>query len=202
MARAPLIVPLAALALGCGGSPQAPPSAPSGAGKGASSPVDRLLPFADGTVFAYDSYDEETGARGMFVTRVRVGASGRVELTTGARTKLLERLPDGVARVPERTYLLKAPLAVGATWRGEEGATVRVTAVDAIVEVPAGKFVGCVETVEERDGDARRRVTTVFCPDVGIVKLEVEASAGGEHALERAVLRSFGPAIDLGGPKQ
>jgi hypothetical protein len=77
---------------------------------------------------------------------------------------------------------------------------VRVAAVDRIVDVPAGKFVGCVDTVEEvraASAEPARRVTTTYCPDVGIVSLHVEAWENGRHVGERAVLRSFGKPVSL-----
>jgi hypothetical protein len=151
----------------------------------------------DGTVLAYESVDEESGSRGMFITRVRRRGDRRVELATGTKTKTLEIVSDGVVRAGGG-YLLKKPGEVGAEWPGADGARVRVTSVDKAVSVPAGAFAGCVETVEERGGDARRRTTTVFCPDVGVVSIEVEAWAGAEHGLERAQLKSFGPAVDIG----
>ncbi len=187
---------VAASGPGCGGArPAAPQAAPSDA---TASAVSRLLPLPDGHVFAYATADEVTGTRGMFVTRVRRGPAGRVTLTTGARARSLVVRPDGVARDPGGAYLLRAPLTAGASWAGDDGARVTVRDADARVTVPAGSFVGCVVTVEERGGDAPRRTTTTFCPDVGIAALEVEAGAGAELAHETARLQSFGPAVDLG----
>jgi hypothetical protein len=66
--------------------------------------------------------------------------------------------------------------------------------------VPAGTFTGCLETLEELHGSGPallRRVTTLFCPDVGIASLYVEAWDEGKHAAERAVLRSFGQPVTI-----
>jgi hypothetical protein len=166
----------------------------------ATSSVDRLLPLRDRTQFAYESVNDDTGGAGMFVTRIR-RASERILLTTGGITKVLEVRPDGIARAESHAYLLKSPVQLGATWPGEAGGTVRISAVDRTVRIPAGVFVGCVETTELRGGDARREITTVFCPDVGIATMEVEAWSGAEHALERATLRSFGVPVHIEGAK-
>jgi hypothetical protein len=106
---------------------------------------------------------------------------------------------DGIAYADSDAYLLKAPLAAGAHWLGEKGAQVRVNAMDKAVQVPAGQFAGCVETVEEvaNGGAPLRRVTTLFCPDVGIVSLRAEAWEQDKHVAERAVLRSFGEPVSI-----
>jgi hypothetical protein len=61
---------------------------------------------------------------------------------------------------------------------------VEVTSVTTTVQVPAGRFTGCVQTVEQST-TAQRKVTTVFCPDIGITLLEVEGSIGDDYARER-----------------
>jgi len=164
------------------------------------SPVSRLLPLADGTIWAYDAEDE-TGNKGLFVTRARRLAGPRFSLLSGQRSHTLEVRPDGIARVETNTYLLRAPLSEQATWPGEGGAVVRIQALDRTVDVPAGKFVGCVETVEElrhtAGEDPVRRITTTYCPDVGIAILYAEAWDHGRHVGERAVLRSFGKPVSL-----
>jgi hypothetical protein len=92
------------------------------------------------------------------------------------------------------SYVLKMPLEVGNSWRGEHGGTTRVAEVGVSVNVPAGHFDGCVLTVEERFGDRPARYATTFCPDVGIVALE--ASSGAEA--ERAELKSYAPPVYIG----
>src|SRR6202012_5498735 len=86
------------------------------------------------------------------------------------------------------SFVLKAPLVPGTTWRGEHGGNVKIIGVDKIADVPAGKFTGCVQTLEERLGDAPVRFATTFCPTVGIVILEAAPGAN----LERAELKSYG----------
>src|SRR5687767_11431115 len=136
----------------------------------------------------------------MFVTRAKALAGARFSLVTGQRSRVVEVRAEGITRSETGTYLLRAPLATGAEWPGESGAVVRISAIDRIVDVPAGKFVGCLDTVEEQPGagsEPMRRVTTTYCPDVGIVSLHAEAWDGGRRVGERAVLRSFGKPVSL-----
>jgi hypothetical protein len=79
-------------------------------------------------------------------------------------------------------------------WTGDDG-KVKVTSVNLSVDVPAGKFSGCIQTVEEAQLAAAttRKTTTVFCPGVGITVLEIQAEQAGTGVLERLTLKSFGP---------
>jgi hypothetical protein len=192
---------LASAACGTGATTHAAAQSTGPAGKDPTG-VARFLPLVDGDQLAYDTVDEETGKTGMFVTTIHRTGAMRVDLRTGGASKSLEIAADGIVRSSDGSYLLKAPIAVGARWPGEGGGTVRVTAVDKTVQIPAGLYVGCVETTEDKAGEPRRRTTTVYCPDVGIAVLEVEAWGGVEHALERATVRSFGPPVNLGGKSE
>jgi hypothetical protein len=194
-----------ALALGCVGfvacgAPQAAPSPVAASTAGPESAVSRFFPLTDGTQWAYDAEEDGTGNKGIFVTRAKAMAGARFSLVTGQRSRIVEVRPEGITRIDTGAYLLRAPLASGAEWPGDGGAVVRVAAVDRIVDVPAGKFVGCIDTIEEvrtATGEPARRVTTTYCPDVGIVSLHAEAWENGRHVGERAVLRSFGKPVSL-----
>jgi hypothetical protein len=60
--------------------------------------------------------------------------------------------------------------------------------------VPAGKFAGCIRTVEEAKlAAATRTTTTTFCPGVGITTLQIEGEQEGTSVLQRIALKSFGP---------
>jgi hypothetical protein len=159
------------------------------------------LPLVDGNQWAFDAEDDETGGKGMFVTRVRRLPGPRFSLMSSQGSHVLEVRADGIVRQESKAYLLRAPLSAGAEWPGENGATVRVSAVDKIIEAPAGKFVGCVETMEQvlapSGKNPARRVTTTYCPDVGIVLLHAEAWEGAAHVGEHATLRSFGKPAEL-----
>jgi len=198
--RGGLLVAFAVHVVGCASSAPALVVA-TGDTTSPSSAVSRYLALFDGRIWAYDEEDEETKTGGIFVTRARKLTGARFSLTTGERARIVEMRADGVA-TENGIYLLKMPLAVGAEWPGEHGSNVRVAAVDKVVQVPAGTFAGCVETVENLASpmggeNPLRRITTQFCPDVGIASLRVEVWEQGKHAGERAVLRSFGEPVTI-----
>lgn len=184
---------LALLAVACG-SPA--PAAPSAKPVPAPDEVSRYLPLEDDTVLAFETRVESTGEKGVLMLQVRRPYGNIVELGVGGRVQRLEVMPHAIRNL-DGGFLLKAPLRTGATWQGMAG-TVRVTSDDKSVDVPAGHFDHCVETVEEKQAQGGvKRITTDFCPDVGIVVLDVEASVGDEHAKETAHLRSRGKRVDL-----
>lgn len=152
------------------------------------------MPLAHGTVFAFVTEIEGSSEPGVLMMRVERPTASTAVLTVGGKGQRLELVPEGI-RLASGGWLLKAPLSQAATFKGQFG-TVVVSATDKTVKVPAGSFSGCVETVEESVA-VRKRVTTVFCPDVGIVSLEAEGSLGDDYGRERALLRSHGPAVDI-----
>src|SRR5258708_18944493 len=180
------------LAVGCGGAKKTA-SSPVAESKLPDSAALRYLPLVDGNQWAYDAEDEETREQGMFVTRARRVAGPRFSLISSQGSHTLEVRADGITRTETDAYVLKVPLAAGAEWPGEGGSTVRVASLDRAVDVPAGKFVGCVETIEETrtvsGKDPVRRVTTTYCPDVGVTLLRAEVWKAGKHSGERATLR-------------
>jgi hypothetical protein len=180
-------------AIGCGGS--AASATPKPAAPTDPLAPERYLPLVDDTVFAYETSSEATGERGVLMMAVRRPRPDRAEIAIGGRIQRLDLGPDGI-RQASGGYLLKPPLATGAQFRGQFG-EVKVTTLDRAVEVPAGKFTGCLETVEETRSPVPKRATTVFCPEVGIVMLVAEGTSDGEYTVERAVLRSHGPRIDI-----
>jgi hypothetical protein len=166
---------------------KAPPPAESG-------DVERYLPLRADTVLAFDTVDEQTGERGAVMMQVRRPRLGLVELDVGGRVQRLSLDPNG-ARLVTGGWLLKAPLIPGARFKGQFG-EVEVTSLTAAVQVPAGRFSGCLQTVEQSN-NAERKVTTVFCPDVGITLLEVEGSTGEGYGRVRSELRSYGPRVNI-----
>ncbi|KYF60558.1 hypothetical protein [Sorangium cellulosum] len=198
----PLARPLAALALallGCGGAPgaaqptawNAAPDGQEGASSGTQ--AERYFPLIDGHVYHYVTLSDG-GEQGMLVARVHRADERRGELRFPSGVKRFEFTAEGVLRSDAGVFVLKAPIAPGTTWTGEHGGRARITAVDAAVEVPAGRFTGCVQTVEERLGDSPARYVSTFCPDVGVVAIEAES--GASH--EKAVLKSYAPPFDMG----
>ncbi len=183
----------------CGGAPKNQGAAPPK--PAAVTPVEKYLPLENDTVFAYETESEGSSDRGFFVMHVTRPREGRADLTMGQKVRRLELVPEGI-RLTEGGFLLKAPVAEGASWRGTDS-TIRVVTLARQISVPAGSFTECLETEETSGGaGAGRRVTTVFCPGVGIVLLDVEGVIAGESMRETARLKSFGPRVDIGAPSK
>jgi hypothetical protein len=160
-------------------------AAPSG------SSVEHLLPLEHDTVFTYKAWVPQSAHPERLILQVDRRAKDRADLRSGSNIKRIEFLPDG-ARLLTGGYLLKAPLVLGAEWGGPAG-LVRITAVDQVVQVAAGQFAGCLETMETGARGSARSIVTTYCPRVGIVKFSVD---DGEHE-ERFELESFGPRVDI-----
>jgi hypothetical protein len=198
MERASLI--LLAVVVGCGGAPQ-PVRMADATATGPTAPacaVGRFLPVLEDRIWVYDVEGDDPSSKGMFTTRMRRLGPTQAELRTGSQGRVLEYRPDGIVQPLAQTYVLKAPLSLGARWPGASGSEVLVAATDRTVQTAAGLFTGCVETVESASGEGARKTTTVYCPDVGIVELRVETR--DRSRFERARLRSFGAPVDVGPP--
>ncbi len=159
--------------------------------------VTKYLPLEDGTVFSYDTRSSE-GTTGILIVQISRPRPGRVDLRTGARTERLLLDPVGIA-YEEGGYLLKPPFTLGSSWPGRAG-RVHVAAVDESESVPAGRFEGCVRTIEEtQDTTSTKSVTSVYCPHVGLVSIDVVGATTDGQERETAVLKSFGPRVDVTG---
>ncbi len=157
--------------------------------------VQRFLPFEEDSVSAFETFSENTGEKGVLMMHISRPRPDSVELSVGGKVQRLSIVREGV-QLATGGWLLKAPLEAGSRFKGQFG-DVRVTSIDKQIEVPAGRFSGCLETVEENQV-AQRKVTTVFCPKVGIVSLEAEGKLGDdEYGHERAVLRSHAKRVDI-----
>jgi hypothetical protein len=162
--------------------------------------AERYFPLVDGNIYHYrtESFgDAPTVEEGVLMTKVHRISASHGELRTPSGNRKFELSAEGVVtwtKAGDRAFILKTPVAPGQTWLGEHGGETRVSATNVKVTVPAGTYDGCVTTLEERLGDKAVRVTTTFCPAVGVVALE--ASSGAR--VERAQLAYYGPPIDLG----
>lgn len=200
LALAPVIACASLLAACAGGPPPAASSpwlVPAEGQKDVASgtSLERFFPLVDGMVYTYRTQNE-VGDEGILVARVHRSDAGRGELRFPNGTRLFEYTPDGVvmrSRSGDVTHVLKAPLEVGASWRGEHGGKTRVLSVNASVDTPAGHHDGCVQTMEERLGDRPVRYATVFCPNVGVVSLEVATGAN----YEKAELKTYAPPMRM-----
>jgi len=159
------------------------------------SSVERFFPLVDGMVYTYITVNE-VGDQGLLVARVHRSDAYHGELRFPSGAKAFELAPDGVlihARGGEPTYVLKLPALVGTSWRGEHGGQSRILDASAVIDTPAGHYEGCLQTLEERLGDKPMRYSTTFCPEVGVVQIEVAAGAN----YERAALKSYAPPMRM-----
>ena len=157
--------------------------------------LERYFPIVDGMIYHYVT-ENEMGEVGLLIARAGRTSerAGQLHFPTGS--KRFEYAPDGITVTVDgaAVYVLKQPLAVGTTWRGEHGGTTRILSTAAAVDVPQGHFDGCVQTLEERGGDRPVRYATTFCPGVGVVLLEAASGV----SLERASLKSYDSPIEVG----
>jgi hypothetical protein len=182
---------LALSALGgtaCAASPALPPDTVR-LHLGERSEVDRFLPLHDGVVFVYDTR-ASSGQPGVMTIQVESTDATHVELAFGGRRESLVVGAAG-ARYADGGYMLKAPLTLDNYWDGRYGVA-RVVDKEVELTVPAGHFEGCIR-VEENDRSQTSTTTiSVYCPQVGLVLLDVKSKV----AHETAVLRHFGPRVD------
>lgn len=180
----------ATLGTACAAAPAASPNASPAP---AASDLTRYLPLENDTVFSYATYIEETNERGLAVFEIKRPRPELAELSLAGQVRRRYYFEPGGVRSALGGYLLKLPLQQNAEWRGDDG-SVKVTNMNLSVDVPAGKFSGCIQTVEQAQlGAATRKTTTVFCPGVGITVLEINAEQEGLSVLQHLSLKSFGP---------
>jgi hypothetical protein len=159
------------------------------------SAIERFFPLVDGMVYTYGTVNE-VGEQGMLVARVHRSDGTHGELRfPGTGTKRFELTPEGVTVTQrgETAFVLKLPLAVGTKWRGEHGGQSRILDDAVSITTPAGHYEGCIQTIEERLGDHPTKYSTTFCPDVGVVQIDV--ATGGNF--ERASLKSYAPPMRM-----
>lgn len=152
------------------------------------------FPLHDGHIFQYTVRGQD-GRDGFLITKV-ARRDETATLTTGERVTHLTVRGDGIYN-DSGYYLLKLPLHVGAEWSGSRG-VVSVVRVGQDVETGAGKFVECVVTREVTQGTVEIRTAEMtFCPNVGLVRLEVKALGDELTQVELATLQYYGPPIDV-----
>jgi hypothetical protein len=154
------------------------------------SSTELYFPLEEGKIYHYVT--REDGDTGMLVLKVHRADPVHGELRLSNATKRFVFNADGVSYA-EGAYILKAPVEVGTSWTGEHGGKTRITATDAAVDVPAGRYASCVRTVEDGGRQAGKRYETTYCPGVGMVLLVV--SAAGSEA--RAELKSYGMPMKI-----
>ena len=181
---------LVAVSAGCAATPQTKPETAPAA---VVTELTRFVPFTNDTVLSYETYIEDSNERGIAVFEIKRPRPELAELSIAGQVRKRYYFEPAGVRSAQGGYLLKSPLALHAEWTGDDG-KVTVTKVDQNIDVPAGKFSGCLQTVEQAKlATATRKTTTVFCPGVGITLLEIEAEEAGTSVLQRLTLKSFGP---------
>lgn len=177
----------------CGGQPPPPAEEPEPAGP--SGGIEAFLPLPKDHVYSYTTFREGQEI-GTLIMQLEHPRKGRVDLRMGNQVTRLEVEAQGVRNL-EGGWLLKLPLKEGATWKGKAG-DVRISSMSKSLTVPAGSYQNCVETVEEAGGAGESsRSTAVYCPDVGLTQLTIEAMKGTELLQEEMKLKSFGPKVDV-----
>ncbi len=195
--RGCLLLAIASASLALSGCAKPPPAAaPEGSAEAAEpqSLAEVYLPLQHDTVFQYATQNR-SGLAGVLVMQVQRDGPAAT-LTTAGKVQQLEIRADGIYN-QEGFYLLRLPLELGNRWPGKHG-SVEITQVDDQVQVEAGDFGQCLTTKEAGGTEHQRHtVTTTFCPNVGIVRLLVEAQTGSGVDREHAELRYFGPKVDV-----
>jgi len=152
--------------------------------------AEHFFPLTEGSAWSYD-VDDGVGT---------VLAISRVDSRSGRRANVLDPAgavvpydvrDDGIFRPDKGVYLLRDPLERGASWASSAGMTATVAAMDRVVDVPAGRFEGCVEIVQQ-GGEQGLRITTDYCPNVGPARIEASMTlSGGRSATTTGVLRGW-----------
>jgi hypothetical protein len=149
-----------------------------------------LYPLHEGAAWSYDVDAGDGEATVLATTRVLRVQGTSVEVQSGQAVLRYAFLPDGIQRVDGGTFLLRAPVALGSEWPAGLNTQARVTAVDQLLQTPAGNFESCV-VVTEQGGDSGRKVTTSYCPGVGPVRVDSEMEVRGKLLRVTATLRGY-----------
>ena len=156
----------------------------------------RLYPLGLGYVWSY-KIDTGTNLDSLVVMRVMRADGGHFEVSPGGggSSNVYERSAEGIFRPGSSTWLLQAPIRLGATWPSTSGMTATVTSVTARASTGAGEFRDCVE-VTETGGEAGRVTRTIYCTDVGPVlidtSLEMTVRESTLHVIAKLQGFSFG----------
>lgn len=161
------------ICLGCGAA------APSTDQSGANPDPRRLYPMKKGNAWSYE-VDTGDNQKALTVHRVILVEADQAQIQTGKDVQHYRISDEGVQRLSNSVWLLKAPIEVGAEWPSSSGMTARVSSVNAKVETPAGTFEDCVE-IQESGGESGRHITTIYCLGVGPVYLESRITVQGQQ---------------------
>lgn len=154
--------------------------------------LSRMLPLKDRTVSNFRT-ESELGD-GVLVLEYFRPRQDHAEIRLAGSVEHLRVSKERVARATGGT-LLELPLLKDATFSGSFG-TVTIQEVDQSITVPAGTFKGCLTTLEESKAPPKRG-TSVYCPDVGLVRYTIETFGEAESSSLFTELKYHGPRVDL-----
>jgi hypothetical protein len=147
-------------------------------------------PLGEGWKWAYDL--EKDGEKILATYSVIERTPGGATVLTGMERLGYAVTPDGIAQAEDGVvgdYVLKNPIAKGASWP-VAGGTARILSTTDEITVEAGHYYDCAVIEVTRD-DPPRISRTTFAPDVGPVALEYQVQDGGKFVVTaRARLRS------------
>jgi hypothetical protein len=152
------------------------------------SELETFFPLVDGKVYAYVT--KEGGMLNVLRVARKEPGKGSLRASNSERVFVVQK--DSMARVGGGT-VLKMPIALGTAFAGDHGGATTIEEVDVTIEVPAGRYTGCIRTVEKPSAVYTATTKTTFCPNVGIVRLEVQ---GPEHT-EAMELQSYGDPVKI-----
>ena len=148
-----------------------------------------LYPLVQGAAWSYD-VDSGDGAPVLATARVTAVRDNLVEVESGQARLHYMLEPNGIARVGQSGYLLKAPLVASASWPSAPDTIARVESLHRHVVTPAGAFEECV-VVREDNASSGQHVTTTYCPGVGPVTVVSEMEVRGHALRVVATLRGY-----------
>lgn len=104
------------------------------------------------------------------------------EFVSASTAGVVMQPSNAASRDGQPQFILKTPLALGATWKTSAG-RYEITGLDALAVVPAGVFEDCIEvTFWSRNGQAK--AVTLYAPGVGMVQRDesftILGGLGGE----------------------
>lgn len=149
-----------------------------------------LYPLATGYAWSYD-VDAGDGAPVLAIARVVALEGGVAVVVMGAGSEQRYAVgPEGIRRVGQDGFLLKAPIAAGASWQASAGVSARITSLSERVTTEAGTFERCV-LVEEQNSESGQHILTTYCPGVGPALVISEMEVRGQKLRVTARLRGY-----------
>ncbi len=152
---------------------------------------DNLYPLGEGYVWSYQVDNGIEQVLGVAQVTAVIGPRVEVSALGGEPFVYERRLPEGIYRPASSTWLLKAPIVVGAEWPAPSGRTAHVASVSQHIEVPAGAFDDCVR-IEEDGGEDQKTVKTIYCPGIGPVYVETSMALTMTEQPPRIIGRLMG----------